>query len=199
MTLRPRALATVAAVATLLTSGVLLAPSAAAEPAAGAAPAPTSTKAAAGSYTPAAPLWGACGSERLQAAQAQCALLEVPLDYDEPGGTTIKLALSRVLHTTKRDQGIMLVNPGGPGGSELGLSTLGRAVPDGAGDSYDWIGFDPRGVGASEPAVSCDPTYLGYGRPRYVPTTPAVSDAWFTRSKAYTDACAQKTGPSSTT
>ena len=93
-------------------------------------------------------------------------MLEVPLDYDEPGGTKIKLALSRVLHTTKRDQGVMLVNPGGPGGSGLGLSTLGGSVPDGAGDSYDWIGFDPRGVGARPcPRSACDPKFAGYDRP----------------------------------
>ena len=196
MTLRPRAVATVAAVATLLTSGALLAPpAAAAEPAVGIAPAPTSTEAAAGSYTPTAPVWRECASDRLKAAKAQCALLEVPLDYDEPGGTKIKLALSRVLHTTERDQGVMLVNPGGPGGSGLSLSTLGGAVPDDAGDSYDWIGFDPRGVGSSVPAVSCDPKFAGYDRPRYVPASPALSEAWFTRTNAYTEACAKKNGP----
>ena len=50
----------------------------------------------------------------------------------------------------------MLVNPGGPGGSGLGLSILGEYVPNGVGDAYDWIGFDPRGVGASKPSLTCD-------------------------------------------
>ena len=195
MILRPRALATVAAVATLLASGALLAPSAAAEPAAGPAPAAATKAAGAASFTPAAPVWGTCSTERLKEAKAECATIEVPLDYGEPDGTKIKIAVSRVLHTTAKYQGVMLVNPGGPGASGLGLSVLGQYVPKGAGDGYDWIGFDPRGVGASEPAVTCDPTYLGHGRPRYVPTTPAVSEAWFARSKAYTDACAKKNGP----
>jgi pimeloyl-ACP methyl ester carboxylesterase len=197
MTLRPRALAPIAAAATLLASGALLTPTANAEPSSGAppaTPAKTGSTAAGGSFTPAAPAWGACSSSSLKDAKAQCAKIEVPLDYDHPG-TKIKIAISRVLHTTKQDQGVMLVNPGGPGGSGLGLATLGEHVPHGAGDSYDWIGFDPRGVGESEPAVSCDPTFAGYDRPRYVPASPALSEAWMAKTKAYTDACAKKNGP----
>ena len=180
MSLHTHALAVGAAFATLLASGALLAPVA------------TATTA---SFTPAAPHWGSCSTKSLEAAKAQCALIEVPLDYDHPSGTKIKIAVSRVAHTAKNYQGLMLVNPGGPGGSGLGLATLGEAVPHGAGDGYDWIGFDPRGVGASEPAVSCDPEIAGYDRPRYVPTTPAASDAWLARNAAYTKACAKKNGP----
>ena len=192
MTLRPRALASSAAIATLLASGALLAPSAVAQPTVGTAPAAsatTATSAAAASFTPAAPVWSTCGTK------VQCATVEVPLDYGKPTGTKIKIAISRVLHTTEKYQGVMLVNPGGPGGSGLGLATLGKYVPNGAGDSYDWIGFDPRGVGQSEPTVSCDPTFAGYDRPRYVPATPALSEAWFAETNAYTEACAKKNGP----
>lgn len=46
-------------------------------------------------------------------------------------------------------QGVMLVNPGGPGGSGLELARLGAFVPGNGGDPYDWIGFDPA---ASAPA-----------------------------------------------
>ncbi len=53
----------------------------------------------------------------------------------------------------------MLTNPGGPGASGLQLATLGASVPDHLGERYDWIGFDPRGVGSSEPALSCQPNY----------------------------------------
>lgn len=122
-------------------------------------------------FTPAPVAWGPCEAERLATAGAECGLVEVPLDYDEPEGTKIKLAVSRVLHTTPEAeyQGVMLVNPGGPGGSGLGLSLLGGAVPNGAGASYDWIGFDPRGVGSSEPALSCIPDHAGFNRPDYQP------------------------------
>ena len=145
--------------------------------------------------------WGACTSERLQKAGAQCAKVSVPLDWDKPRGTKIKIAISRVKHTVKASkyQGIMLVNPGGPGGSGLSLSLLGGAVPDykgrTVGGAYDWIGFDPRGVGESEPAVSCDSSWAGYNRPKYDPSkaTPYRSydtkDPWPAITNAYTKAC----------
>lgn len=153
--------------------------------------APSAVAASAVGFTPAPIHWGDCTSARLTAAGAQCGFLEVPLDYADPGGTKISLAVSRVTHKTPQSQGIMLVNPGGPGGSGLGLSTLGSSVPDHAGDAYDWIGFDPRGVGASKPALSCDPDYFTYDRPSYLPTTPKVEQTWLTSSKSYATACAK--------
>lgn len=83
----------------------------------------------------------------------------------------------------------MLTNPGGPGGSGLGLATLGSDVPDGAGSTYDWIGFDPRGVGASTPSLSCDVAIDGYNRPYYVPQTPALEQTWLNRSRDYARKC----------
>ena len=140
-------------------------------------------------FTPAPIAWGTCDSASLKKAGAECGFLDVPLDYASPGGAKVSLAVSRVRHTTAQSQGVMLVNPGGPGGSGLGLSVLGRYVPGGAGDSYDWIGFDPRGVGASRPALSCDPGYFGYNRPGYVPTTPQLEQTWLASSKSYATAC----------
>jgi pimeloyl-ACP methyl ester carboxylesterase len=91
--------------------------------------------------------------------------------HRRPHGRKISLAVSRIRHTSSDAdyQGVMLVNPGGPGGSGLGLAILGQFVPDNAGSAYDWIGFDPRGVGASTPSLSCIPDYFGYNRPYYVP------------------------------
>ncbi|TVT22760.1 alpha/beta fold hydrolase [Amycolatopsis rhizosphaerae] len=166
------------AVAGVLTAGLVAAPSASASP-------------GGAEFTPVPIAWGDCSSSRLQKAGAQCGYLEVPLDYDNPTGAKISLAVSRVQHTTPQSQGVMLVNPGGPGGSGLGLSVLGRDVPGHAGDSYDWIGFDPRGVGASKPSLSCDPGYFGYNRPNYVPSTPQLEQTWLARSKGYAGACAK--------
>jgi pimeloyl-ACP methyl ester carboxylesterase len=135
--------------------------------------------------------WGACQDPRLQQAGAQCALLAVPLDYAHPGGEKIKLAVSRINHTVpdSEAQGVMLVNPGGPGGSGLGLSRLGQLVPNGAGAYYDWIGFDPRGVGSSQPSLSCDPDYFSFNRPSYIPVLPSTLQRWLARSQAYANAC----------
>jgi pimeloyl-ACP methyl ester carboxylesterase len=144
---------------------------------------------------PPAIAWGKCANHALAARKAQCGFLEVPLDYADPAGATIKLAVSRIKHTAADYQGVMLVNPGGPGGAGLTLSVLTDYVPDSAGRSYDWIGFDPRGVGASKPALTCDSTYAGYDRPPYVPSTAAIEKAWLSRTAGYAEACDQAGGP----
>jgi len=141
--------------------------------------------------------WGQCSESDLQAAGAQCGYLSVPLNYSDPDGPQIKLAVSRIEHTSSlRDyQGVILTNPGGPGGEGLDLNTF--LIPvlqqegfNAAADDYDWIGFDPRGVGSSIPAISCDPYYLGPDRPNYVASTPGLFNIWLSRSKTYAQDCA---------
>src|SRR5690242_7332602 len=107
-------------------------------------------------YTPPPISWGTCANATLKARGAECGFVVVPLDYAHPGGTKIKIAVSRVKHKTANYQGVMLVNPGGPGGSGLIYSVLQPAIPNNVGLDYDWIGFDPRGVGSSEPSLACD-------------------------------------------
>jgi pimeloyl-ACP methyl ester carboxylesterase len=154
---------------------------------------PSAAQAASGtpSYTPPPIPWGTCASAGLASRGAECGFLTVPLDYAKPGGTKIKLAVSRIKHTVAAAdyQGVMLTNPGGPGGSGLTLSVLGEFVPGGVGADYDWIGFDPRGVGSSVPSLTCDGEYLGYNRPYYVPVTAALEKAWRAKAKAYAKAC----------
>ena len=160
-------------------------------PAAQAAPPP------AADYQPPPVSWGPCANSRLQGAGAQCGFVTVPLDYAQPGGQKIKLAVSRVKHSVPdaQAQGPMLVNPGGPGGSGLVLSILGQFMPKNAGKAYDWIGFDPRGVGSSRPALSCIPDYGGYNRPEYDPAkAPGVTPTWLAKSQKYAAACATKGG-----
>ncbi|MGT2427216.1 alpha/beta hydrolase [Amnibacterium kyonggiense] len=145
--------------------------------------------------TPAPIRWTTCTDASLRAARAQCAMVTVPLDWSAPrDGATVRLAVSRVRHTASPYAGVMLTNPGGPGGSGLTLSTLGAKVPDGVGARYDWIGFDPRGVGSSRPRLSCDPAYANGPRPAYTPATAATIDAWRQRSDAYAKACGEKNG-----
>lgn len=104
--------------------------------------------------------WGACPEGTASgpyAAQLECTEVSVPLDYRKPSGTTIDIAVSRLASTAPDERrGVLLVNPGGPGGPGLGmpaaLASLG--APASLLDKYDVIGFDPRGVGRSAP-VSC--------------------------------------------
>ncbi|HEY2832287.1 MAG TPA: alpha/beta hydrolase [Sporichthyaceae bacterium] len=143
--------------------------------------------------------WSTCSQSSLSATGAECGFLSVPLDWDKPTGQKIELAVSRMKATVPATarQGVMLVNPGGPGGSGLGLSTLRDVIKNDAGKSYDWIGFDPRGVGASKPAISCDPTITKGPRPDYVPDTHTAKlskteTVWLERSKKYAATCGKK-------
>lgn len=181
------------AAAVAVGAGLLGAPVAQADPVA--PPAPVAD------FTPPPIVWGTCTIARFPALSAgqqaslarrnaQCGFVTVPLDYDQPRGGTIQLAVSLVKHTTPTSQGPMLVNPGGPGGSGLYLSILRDYVPNGVGNQYDWIGFDPRGVGSSKPAVSCIPTYAGFDRPDYEPTKSAGAiSIWLGKSAQYAQAC----------
>ncbi|MFD0490620.1 TAP-like protein [Saccharopolyspora erythraea NRRL 2338] len=170
-------IASAAMAAGLLAGGLALAP------VAGAAKPPE--------FQPAPIQWGPCQDESLQKAGAECGMLDVPMDYADPAGEKISLAVSRVKHTVPdaQYQGPILVNPGGPGGSGLRLAALGPSVPKDAGRAYDWIGFDPRGVGSSVPALSCDPNHFSYNRPDYVPVTPELEKQWLDKSEGYARAC----------
>ncbi|BEL10180.1 alpha/beta hydrolase [Actinoplanes sichuanensis] len=140
--------------------------------------------------------WAACSEGSLKAQGAECGYLAVPLDYAKPDGAKIEIALSRIKSTVPADkrQGPILINPGGPGGAGRGMAVLGQHVPKQAGAAYDWIGFDPRGVGASKPKLTCDSKYTGYNRPPYVPSTPEIDKAWHARTTAYAAACAKAGG-----
>jgi len=140
---------------------------------------------------PARVRWGRCSDASLRSVGAKCGFVRVPMDYSNPAGRTIRIAVSRVRHTVPRRQyqGVMLVNPGGPGGSGLGFAALGQFMPGGSGRFYDWIGFDPRGVGASRPALSCLPGYFHGDRPPYIPTTRAIRNTWLARAQSYVNAC----------
>lgn len=135
--------------------------------------------------------WRECDDPFLQEFGAECGYVTVPLDHSNPRGRTIKLAVSRVLHTSPDEdyQGVMLTNPGGPGGSGLFLAVFGAFMPNGSGSTYDWIGFDPRGVGSSKPALSCKPHYFHKDRPPYTPMNDRILDRWLARAESYADAC----------
>ncbi|OSC97428.1 alpha/beta-hydrolase [Trametes coccinea BRFM310] len=87
----------------------------------------------------------------------QCARLLLPLDYDTPDGPTTAVALRMIPATDRKNyKGTLLVNPGGPGGS--GTSFIARAganISHVVGGSFDILGFDPRGIGATTPAARC--------------------------------------------
>ncbi len=94
--------------------------------------------------------WAPCDNDN------DCARLTVPLDYADPAGDTIEIAVLRRRADSAEDRfASLVVNPGGPGAS-------GQQYADDAAAffrapllaRFDVIGFDPRGVGESSP-VDC--------------------------------------------
>jgi pimeloyl-ACP methyl ester carboxylesterase len=126
-----------------------------------------------------------------------CTTLSVPLDYADPGGRHITLALDMVPATApvSRQQGIMLVNPGGPGASGLPwAAALAEGLAPSVARDYDMVGFDPRGVGSSVPALSCDPGFFASPRPNYDPSSAAAEQVLVNRAKTYASDCEQRFG-----
>ncbi|MEU4739593.1 alpha/beta hydrolase [Actinosynnema sp. NPDC023658] len=122
--------------------------------------------------------------------QLECAELVLPLDYKRPEADRISLVISRrKASEPERRRGILVLNPGGPGGSGLGMPAFlaGSEVAK----VYDLIGFDPRGVGGST-ALTC----------RTVPelatmdTRPADSEfpKWAAEAQAAEAACHRAAG-----
>lgn len=89
----------------------------------------------------------------------KCARLEVPLDYQNPRGRTAQIALLRVSAKGKPSKriGSLLVNPGGPGfpGTSHAALVASKLGEHPITERFDLIGFDPRGVAASTPALDC--------------------------------------------
>jgi hypothetical protein len=126
-----------------------------------AASVPAGPASAAAAASPAPPskavAWGSCPGhpDVGRDPRQQCATIAVPLDYRNPGGRTIDIAISRIPAVPGQRRGILLTNPGGPGVPGLDLpSLLPVLFPADVLNRYDLIGMDPRGVGASTP-INC--------------------------------------------
>ncbi|MBN6035647.1 alpha/beta fold hydrolase [Amycolatopsis sp. 195334CR] len=100
--------------------------------------------------------WKSCDHKALDEAGAQCAEVKVPLNYADPRGRTISVAISRIKATDPgQRRGVMLSNPGGPGGPGLDMMVgVKQAMTPAVTAKYDLIGMDPRGIGRSNP-VDC--------------------------------------------
>ena len=103
--------------------------------------------------------WSACdlpASDVPIPAGADCGSLSVPVDYAKPDGDVAQIAMIRFKATGDKI-GSLIVNPGGPGESGISAAaSLVGAMPESVRQRFDLVGFDPRGVGASTPAVWCN-------------------------------------------
>jgi pimeloyl-ACP methyl ester carboxylesterase len=144
--------------------------------------------------------WKPCGDP----AQSgfQCATLRVPLDYDDPGGRTIRLAVIRRPATDRRHRiGTLFFNFGGPGGAgTLLLPVAGAGISEALRARFDIASWDPRGVGEST-AVHCfaspeaelaflDDMVVGLS----FPIGGAEMDAWLGRYEELYRRCERRNG-----
>ncbi len=130
--------------------------------------------------------WSPCRS----AAHAQCATLAVPLDWSEPDGTQIELALARLPATRPASQrlGTVVVNPGGPGGSGVRFVQSNPLSPDVAG-RFDQVGWDPRGVGDSTAVTCAEDSARAFLEADPDPDTPAEQSDLDARAEAVARDC----------
>jgi len=141
--------------------------------------------------------WHSCEGGLRQYGVPDCTMLSVPLDYAKAGGRQISLALDMIPATAPKSQrqGILLVNPGGPGASGLLLAAdVAQGLSPAVASQYDIVGFDPRGVGSSVPALSCDPGFFSGVRPNYIPANAAAEQVLINRAKTYATDCGRRFG-----
>ena len=138
--------------------------------------------------------WSPCFKK---AGPFECGTVQVPLDYDSPGGGTISLSVARLPATDpSRRIGSVFINPGGPGGS--GVDFLVGAGPflfsDEVRARCDIVGFDPRGIlrSTSFRCFGNQKQWDPYFTPFVFPMTPAEEAIWITADHYLDDACAQR-------
>ena len=126
---------------------------------------------------------------------AECAAVELPLDYDKPKGRQTAVAVLRIKATDQeRKIGTLFLNPGGPGGSGVEIAA---AAPFFLGPEvlarFDIVGFDPRGVNFSD-NVRCwrnagQQSEALAGLNLFFPWTTKEESAFVRSAKAFGRAC----------
>jgi pimeloyl-ACP methyl ester carboxylesterase len=128
----------------------------------------------------------------------QCARLLVPFDYQRPAWRHFSLPVIRLPASDPRARiGSLVVNPGGPGGSGVQYALGARTqVSAAARAKFDVVGFDPRGVGGSIPAVRCltGPQLDRYFETSDTPVTAAQLATVVAQSKLFARGCQKDSG-----
>ena len=125
----------------------------------------------------------------------RCTRLLVPFDFARPCLAAFSLPVIMLpAADPSRRIGALVVNPGGPGGSGVQYALGARSeFPSAVLARFDIVGFDPRGVAASEPALTCmtGPQLDTYLATDDMPANAAQLAEVVAHSKLYAARCAQ--------
>lgn len=135
--------------------------------------------------------WAPCDAD----PSAECGTLRVPIDWNQPGGPEVELALARRPATDPAARvGMLFVMPGGPGGSGVDfVRTAPGYFSAELRSRFDLVGFDPRGVARSHPVV-CS-AELVEQLPSPLVTSEAEFDAMLAINARLGADCRARTGP----
>ncbi|WP_433654223.1 alpha/beta fold hydrolase [Nocardia sp. CA-128927] len=135
--------------------------------------------------------------DRLAAAGARCGEFQAPLDYADPAGQTITIAVAhRAATDSGRRLGTLLVQTGGPGPSRDGVTMIvdgpegGHPAAAALAERYDLVGMDPRFFGASTPLECGWPTGSYLGIAQAAPTNRADFDRTVDAARELAARCA---------
>ncbi|HEX2941543.1 MAG TPA: alpha/beta hydrolase [Rhodopila sp.] len=143
--------------------------------------------------------WKPCDASQPNAFD--CATAKVPLDYADPDGQTINLAVIRHKATGPGARiGTLFFNPGGPGGSGVtDLPAFLSLFPKAAQQRFDIVSWDPRGTNAST-AVQCFVTaneearfFTGVPTRTFPIGNDQITD-WLARFKRFARICKDRNG-----
>jgi pimeloyl-ACP methyl ester carboxylesterase len=136
--------------------------------------------------------WQPCATQ-----DAECASIEAPMDYEDPGGARISVAIARIPATGDGEPvGSIVTNPGGPGASGVDyLPYMAMSLPAEVTEVFDVVGFDPRGAGQTAPVDCLDDAAMD----EYVNVYPDTLDTEGIRklrgaAESFGEACLANTG-----
>lgn len=116
-----------------------------------------------------------------------CGTLTVPLDWSDPQGGTIELAVARRPASGRKRIGTLFTNPGGPGASGVDFLLDDPLSPELL-ERFDLVSWDPRGVGRSAP-LECGDAVEPFLRLDPDPDTPEEQSALDNAARAVAEEC----------
>ncbi len=135
--------------------------------------------------------WGPCSG-----GWSDCAVIEVPLDYDDPELGTFELLIARHRARNPSERiGVLFTNAGGPGAESVWLAMDAQWYSsDSVLDRFDIIGWDPRGTSGSRPKFDCTDDIDAYFSLDPTPDGPSARAALVAAAKNFVDSCVVNAG-----